>query len=124
MTELKGATARNPSTVEQIKELVAKTGPNPALLEFPTDTWGFTSGVRKEVLKAASSVRGQADKHLLLIGTLQVLIAHIKARYEPDIAARENEVAFRDAQAADRINRNRVVATPAPVSATKENPDG
>ena len=124
MSTVKGAEPIPPSTVEQVKELIAKTGANPALLEFPTDQWGFTSGVRKEVLRAASSVRGQADKHLLLIGTLQVLIAHIKARYEPDQAARANELAFRDAQAADRVNRNRVVATPAPVSATKENPDG
>jgi len=124
LTEIKGASPHPPSTVEQIKALIAKTGPNPALLEFPTDTWGFTSGVRKEVLKAASSVRGQDDKHLLLIGTLQVLLAHIKARYEPDKAARADEVAFREAQATDRVNRNRVVATPAPVSTTKENLDG
>lgn len=71
-------------TSDRVQELVKNAGANPATLEFPTDRWGFTSAVRKAVLGAASMVRGQDDKHLLLLGTLLVLVAHVKARLPLD----------------------------------------
>lgn len=68
----------------RFKELLASVPANPADLKFPTDKWGFTSGVRREVLKAASSVRGQEEKHDLLVMTLAILIQHIHARKPKD----------------------------------------
>lgn len=104
------------STAEQIKALVEKAGSNPSALEFPTDKWGFTSKVRKEVLLAAQNVRGQDDKHLLLLGTLLVLTAHIKARLPGDKLAKAQRLAEQAAAEVDREKRNRVAASPAPVA--------
>lgn len=70
--------------IDGLKALIAKVTDNPAKLEFPTDRWGFTSAIKKEVLKGAGSVRGHEDKHDLLLGTLMVLITHIKMRKDKD----------------------------------------
>jgi hypothetical protein len=72
-----------------LRDLLATVGTNPAALQFPQDRWGFTSAIRKEVLKAASAVKGQEDKHNLLLSTLLVLITHIKARKDADAANRQ-----------------------------------
>ena len=68
----------------ELGKLIATVGTNPAKLQFPTDKWGFTTKLKKEILLAASNVRGQDDKHDLLIGTLAILITHIKARKDSD----------------------------------------
>lgn len=68
------------------KELLASVPANPADLKFPTDKWGFTSGIRKEVLRAAAAVRGADEKHELLVMTLAILIQHIHARKAKDAA--------------------------------------
>lgn len=94
--------------MDAVKELVRKAGSNPAELEFPTDPWGFTSGLKQSVLRAAGTVRGQDDKHILLMGTLMVLLAHIRARLPADKEARSNALA---AEEAARLERNRVFAT-------------
>ena len=84
-----------------LKALIAVAGANPATLVFPQDKWGFTSALKKEILKAAGSVKGQDDKHDLLLGTLVVLVTHIKARKDKDAAdkvkfMRELEQAHKD----------------------------
>lgn len=71
-----------------IKELVQQVSANPALVQFPTDRWGFTSAVRREVLKQAAMVRGQKDKHDLLVGTLAILLSHVQKRFPVDQANR------------------------------------
>lgn len=75
--------------IDGLKELLAKVGTNPATLEFPTDKWGFTSAVKKEILKAAGNVKGQDDKHDLLLATLVILVTHIKARKDKDQVDRQ-----------------------------------
>jgi hypothetical protein len=75
---------RSAPTAEGIRALVAAVDKNPALVEFPVDPWGFTRELRKVGLAAASAVKGQADKHITLLGTLMVLTAHVKARVEED----------------------------------------
>lgn len=70
--------------IEGLKELLAGVGVNPAALVFPTDKWGFTSEIKKTILKAAGAVKGQDDKHDLLLSTLLVLITHIKLRKDKD----------------------------------------
>jgi hypothetical protein len=95
----------------QIKALLANVSDNPAKLEFPTDKWGFTSGIKKEVLKAASTVRGQQDKHDLLTATIAVLLQHIKVRLDKDRIAQEQRLAEIDAARDERAPRERVTAT-------------
>jgi len=106
-----------PVTADRLRELLAKVGPNPAQVEFPTDKWGFTAAIRKEVLKAASSVRGQDDKHDLLVGTLAILIKHVQVRKELDAAFRAQRFVEEDAARVERLHRERVSApaVPAPV---------
>lgn len=88
-----------------IAELIKAAGPNAAALEFPTDQWGFTSGLKKEVLKAASSVQGQTEKHELLVGTILVLLAHIKARKDADAEYRLQRLAIQERAAIERLPR-------------------
>ena len=76
-----------------VKALAASASANPALVEFPADPWGFTRELRKVGLEAASRVKGQEDKQIVLLGTLMVLIAHTKARLEGDKAAHAERIA-------------------------------
>ena len=107
-TEMKSTALGDPVPYAQIKDLVANATSNPAELVFPTDKWGFTSEVKKAILKAAGTVRGQDDKHALLVGTLAVLIQHIKLRKGSDAALAETSRLRRLDAANDRANRSRV----------------
>ena len=106
---MKSTALGNPVPYDRIKDLVAQAGANPAELVFPTDKWGFTSDVKKAVLKAAGTVRGQDDKHALLVGTLAVLIKHIQERKvgDAELAAvsrqRQLEAAAARAAAGTRV---------------------
>lgn len=81
------------STVSEDRQsaayLVKNASANPALLEFPRDVNGFTTALRKELLTAAGRVQGFEDKQELLLNTLYVAVAHIKARYKKDREDRE-----------------------------------
>lgn len=101
---------------EVIKGYVKAAGANPAELQFPTDPWGFTSEIKKAALRAAGTVRGQDDKHMLLLGTLAVLMAHVKARLTSDKAT-QAEIIEREIKYA--AERNRVEATPVPAEPTE-----
>lgn len=98
-------------TRAQIRAMVAAAGSNPALLTFPTDKWGFTSKIKSEILKAASTVRGSEDKHELLIGTLAVLIAHINARKVGDAELQRSRLERIRREADERGPRERVTGT-------------
>lgn len=101
-----------PVPYDRIKELVAKATANPATLDFPQDPWGFTSQIKKEVLKAGSTVRGQQDKHDLLIGTLSVLIRHLQLRLPADRAVANTQLERMKAAQAERAPRERIGASP------------
>ncbi len=92
----------------ELGKLIADVGTNPAKLRFPTDKWGFTTKLRKEVLLAASSVKGQDDKHDLLIGTLAILITHIKARKDSDAAIKAKAYAEKVAAKVERLPREHI----------------
>lgn len=116
----------DPVDPNSLKALLAAAGPNPAVLKFPTDRWGFTSEIKKSVLKAAATVRGQQDKHDILIGTLAVLIAHIKARLPADRNSAEYFAQIEAAATAERLKRDRIVASPTSMPPVQEgvNPIG
>lgn len=98
--------------LEQIKALIEAAGPNAAELKFPTDKWGFTSEVKKAVLKAASSVRGNEEKQKLLLGTLAVLQAHIRKRYPRDRDVAKARLTAQEAAHNERLPRERVSSYP------------
>lgn len=80
---------------------------NPALVEFPRDEWGMTAELRKAGLRAASSVRGNEEKHRLLLQTLRIIAQHSAARLNGDqeaIAAEGARIAARSADPRQRIN--------------------
>jgi hypothetical protein len=105
---------RSAPTAEGIRALVSAVDQNPAKVEFPADPWGFTRELRRVGLLAASNVRGQADKHITLLGTLMVLTAHVKARVESDqISHREHRARVEAHQAErEKYTRNYGITLP------------
>jgi hypothetical protein len=73
------------NTPEELAALLKNVATNPAKVEFPRDTWGFTSDLKKHALRAASSIQGQPDKQLLFLSVLEVLRTHAEARFEVDL---------------------------------------
>lgn len=89
---------------------------NAALVEFPRDQWGMTSELRKAGLRACSSVRGNEEKHKLLLQTLRVIAQHSAARLQGDadaLVARGAQIA-----SAQTSHLHRVSSNPAPLPAT------
>lgn len=78
---------------------------NPALVEFPRDEYGTMSNLRRELLLAASNIRGNPEKHKLYLATLGIAAQHAQARLSTDAEAIKRE--YQDEE--DRISRaNRV----------------
>jgi len=100
-----------PETKEEIRSMITTASANPADLQFPTDTWGFTSDIKKAVLRAASTIRGQDDKHNLMLQTLSVLAAHIVARKPKDAEFAQKRTDRKKASADERAPRQRVSAS-------------
>ena len=96
--------------IDKVKEMIrkAESTSNASLLEFPTDKWGFTSGIKKEVLKVASTIRGKDDKHMILVQTMAVLMAHIKGRLTLDKEHEEKRQEQIKKLDAERLPRERV----------------
>lgn len=88
--------------MQDLKDLLTNVSANPAKLEFPRDTWGFTSAVKKTVLLAASAVKGNKEKHDLLVAVLAILIQHLVKRQEPDSKTQAERVEVQKA-AADEL---------------------
>jgi hypothetical protein len=72
------------TTLPAVKPEVPQVTANPGLLDFPQDKWGYTSKMRKEMLLAAGSIKGQPDKAKLYLQTLDLIRAHVLARYALD----------------------------------------
>lgn len=73
---------------------------NPGLIEWPFDQYGFTTVLRKEGVRAIGRVNGNPEKAEVLLGTLQVLAQHLKARVPDQQAAIEQVVAAAENRAA------------------------
>lgn len=76
------------TTIQQVTAEVPQVSTNPALLQFPQDKWGYTSKMRKELLAAASTIKGQPDKLALFLATLDIIREHATARFEIDVQTR------------------------------------
>lgn len=95
------------NTDEEMKVLMENVATNPAKVEWPRDTWGFTSPLKKELLKAASNVRGDKDKFTLLTSVLIIAIKHLKARQTVDVEGRKAQAAFNEKAQEERLKRQR-----------------
>lgn len=87
---------KEPTTVK----VTGKTS-NPRDIAFPHDDAGFTTLLRKEGVRAAGRVKGDADKLKVFLETLKVLGEHAKAKVEADNAektARAKAAEVREAQ--------------------------
>jgi hypothetical protein len=116
-TEKSAETAQEkPLTV--VQQLMRDVSDNPMLVKWPRDRWGTTTALKKEVLAAASTVRGNQDKHDILLNTLAVAIAHIQKRRQKDVRARELSRKGQTEAMADRLPRQRVSAALVPQDPT------
>lgn len=109
---------------DQMRTLIQNVSANPAELEFPTDRWGFTSGIRKEVLKMAATVKGQKDKHDLLVGTLAILVAHIQKRLPIDAETQAKRVAEMQKFEKNRSHLDRISGRQAPLRSSTGESNG
>lgn len=109
---------------DELKSLLERVESNPAKVEFPRDTWGFTSALKKVALDAASNVKGQEDKQTLLLAVLDVLKAHVIARYSVDIEFRKSLDKQKSELKQGRLQRTRIFgsAVPKPAQPLKQEP--
>ncbi len=112
MTEPKRAPEVEPLDTDALRALIKSVDTNPVNVKFPRDRWGFTSQVRKIGLGAASAVKGSKEKHDLLIATLAVLAAHIRARFDGDCDRAAARLVAIAAAAEQRGPRQRIAADP------------
>jgi len=83
-------------------KLVREVSDNGASIRWPMDTWGYTTDLRKAVVRAAANTTGNLAKEDLLIGTLMVALAHVKKRRDKD---RRNQAERMANQAAAELAR-------------------
>ena len=98
---VKAADAPAVAAGEAVKALVPA---NPALVEFPRDEYGTMSNLRRELLLAASTVRGNETKHKLFLATLGIAAQHAQSRLAADKAAIQQEYDDEVARI-ERVNR-------------------
>ena len=103
-TTPKAAKAADAPAEGQEKAVKALVPANPALVEFPRDEYGTMSALRKELLLAASTVRGNETKHKLFLATLGIAAQHAQARLAADKQAIQQEYDDEVARI-ERVNR-------------------
>jgi hypothetical protein len=91
---------------------VTSVSANTALVEWPRDEWGSLSSLRKELLLAASNIRGQDDKQELFLNTLKTAALHAIARFSADKTALIAEVEYENNRIARQNGTGRVYGTP------------
>ena len=103
------------NTREEMTAMLESVSANPATVEFPRDTWGFTSELKKHALRAAASVNGSDDKQQLLMDTLAVLVKHVVARFPKDKEFRDHLNSEKARLATEVNSRAAVFGLPAPI---------
>jgi hypothetical protein len=98
--------------VAPVAPAVTGVSANTALVEWPRDEWGSLSSLRKELLLAASNIRGQDDKQELFLNTLKTAALHAIARFSADKTALIAEVEYENNRIARQNGTGRVYGTP------------
>lgn len=83
-TEVQDSGTNEEEARSALKGLLASVPANPAEVKFPSDKWGFTAGLRREALKVMATVRGNEEKHEILVATLAILLQHAHVRLPKD----------------------------------------
>jgi hypothetical protein len=84
----------DPPTGETVPErVISGAVSNPTFIDWPHDPFGFTSMLRKEGVRAIGRVSGNQEKAEILLGTLQCLAQHLKARLPDQQSAIEQRLA-------------------------------
>lgn len=81
---------------------------NASQIRWPQNAMGVAqiSSLRKAIADAANSMRGNAEKEDLVIATLLVGLAHVKARRDKDKLTKTANQSANKAIAAERIARD------------------
>lgn len=97
------STPEAPQTEPYWAKLVRNVSDNTAAISWPRDRFGTTSDFKKEFGRAANNLGGNEEKEEILIATLYVAIAHIKARSAKDRRNKEARLAKIRKAAEDRM---------------------
>ena len=103
-TTPKAAKAADAPAVAAGEAIKPSVPANPALVEFPRDEYGTMSALRKELLLAASTIRGNETKQKLFLETLGIAAQHSQARLAADKKAIQQEYDDEVARI-ERVNR-------------------
>lgn len=68
--------------------LAKNVSDNVAQIQYPTDVWGFTSGLRKEFAAITGKLNGHPAKTELLLAHLAIMASHVNKRKAKDDAIR------------------------------------
>lgn len=89
-------------------QLARDVSTNPAAIRWPTNALGVLAvgKLRKAIAEAASAMAGNPVKEELVIATLMVGLAHIKARRDKDKRTKEKRLGTINDIAAERTSRD------------------
>lgn len=97
--------ASKPTTVKPTAEAT-----NSAALEWPQDTYGFTSMLRKEGARAAGRIKGDPEKLNTYLQTLQVLGEHAQAKMAAQVEQNAADIAAAKARFEQDRSQERAAA--------------
>lgn len=79
---------KTPVKMNLVKPRAIETGEvnmaNSSMLTFPTDRIGFTSGFKKEMIKAISRIQGDKAKYELFEEVVGILRKHAQAKFKAE----------------------------------------
>lgn len=76
----------------------SKVPANPALLDWPADTYGATSSLKREIVSTAGAMNGQADKKEVILAVLRIAIEHVEARFTAQVESNKQSAVWRAEQ--------------------------
>lgn len=72
-----------------MKERLAKVGPNPAEIPWVSDPWGLTSELKEVFKKMSTRINGNDVKAEVMFNQITIGFAHLKARHARDKASKQ-----------------------------------
>ena len=78
--------ARKANSTEVLDVAGKVVSSNPASIMYPTDPWGLTTELKASVRTLAARVCGCPEKYKVVQETLEIVLAHLEARYNEDNA--------------------------------------
>lgn len=79
------AKEKKPTTVEAPERKANGKVVNPRSIEWPADTFGFTTCLKKEGVRAVGRIKGDKEKLEVLNGVLRCIAQHAAAKIEDQV---------------------------------------